>query len=240
MTTIPKWDADRTNKLVAEVGNESPVTKATVESLATSLETSGRSVAAKLRKLGYEVEAAGAAPKAFSDEETADLREFVESNAGSFTFGEIAEQFNGGKFTAKAIQGKILSMELNGSVKPTPKAEAVKTYTDAEQAQVVSLIKAGAFVEDIATALNKSVASIRGKALSLLRSGDIDAIPKQKEVKGAAPDAFEALGDVSAMTVAQIAAALEKTDRGVKTMLTRRGVKALDYDGEAKAKKAAE
>ena len=46
------------------------------------------------------------------------------------------------------------------------------------------MVNDGSFVEEIADALGKSVNSIRGKALSLLRSGEINAIPKQKETKG--------------------------------------------------------
>jgi hypothetical protein len=41
------------------------------------------------------------------------------------------------------------------------------------------------------------------------------------------------------MTVAEIAQAIEKTDRGVKTMLTKRGIKVADYDGAARKEKAA-
>jgi hypothetical protein len=41
------------------------------------------------------------------------------------------------------------------------------------------------------------------------------------------------------MSVAQIAEKIGKTERGVKTMLTRRGLKAADYDGAAKKEKAA-
>jgi len=40
------------------------------------------------------------------------------------------------------------------------------------------------------------------------------------------------------MTVEAIAEAIGKTARGVKTMLTRRGLTASDYDGAAKAAKA--
>lgn len=40
------------------------------------------------------------------------------------------------------------------------------------------------------------------------------------------------------MTVAQIAAAVDKTERGLKTLLTRRGIKVADYDGAAKRQKA--
>ena len=42
------------------------------------------------------------------------------------------------------------------------------------------------------------------------------------------------------MTVEAIAEAIGKTARGVKTMLTRRGLVAADYDGAAKAAKAAQ
>ena len=47
------------------------------------------------------------------------------------------------------------------------------------------------------------------------------------------------LGDVSGMTVEEIAEAIGKTARGVKTMLTRRGLSASDYDGAARKEKAA-
>jgi len=41
------------------------------------------------------------------------------------------------------------------------------------------------------------------------------------------------------MSVADIAEQIGKTVRGVKTMLTRRGLAAVDYDGAAKREKAA-
>lgn len=238
MTTIPKWTDERTARLQELAGTESPVSKATVDSIATQMETSPRSVASKLRKLGVEVELASAAPKAFSKDQAEALRDFVEENRGNLTYAQIAEQFEGGTFNAKTIQGKILSMELTDAVAPTPKPESTKTYTDEEEARIVSMIGEGAFVEDIAAAVGRSVPSVRGKALSLLRSGAIAAVPKQRDVKGAAPDALEALGDVSGLTVAQIAEQLGKTERGVKTMLTRRGITVADYDGAARQEKA--
>jgi DNA-binding CsgD family transcriptional regulator len=239
--TLPKWNDERTAELTALVGDESPVSKATVAAVAEKLETSPRSVSSKLRKLGIEVELASAAPKAFTDEEAEALRDFVEDNEGNLTYAEIAASFADGKFGARAVQGKILSMELTGSVKATPRPETTKTYTDAEQEIVQSMVNSGKFVEEIADKLGKSVASVRGKALSLLRDGSITEMPKQRDVKGQAPDSLDSLGDVSGLTVAEIAEKLEKTERGVKTMLTRRGVTAKDYDGAAKAaKKAAE
>lgn len=236
--STPKWNEERTNKLVEAIGGESPVTRATVEEVAQELETSTRSIASKLRKLGYEVELASAAPRAFSEEVTEELRQFVLDNSGELTYAEIAQQFEG-DYTPKAIQGKILSMELTGHVKETPKQEHPKTYTDAEEATVLRLIGEGKFVEEIAEVIGKPVQSVRGKALSLYRADKIEAIPKQRDIKGPAVDPITALGDVSGLKVDEIAEKIGKTVRGVKTMLTRRGLKAADYDGAAKAEKAA-
>jgi hypothetical protein len=74
----------------------------------------------------------------------------------------------------------------------------------------------------------------------LLRSGAIDKIPAQKESHAKeSGDAVEALGDaIATMTVAEIAKAADKTERGVKTLLTRRGIKVADHDGAAKRAKA--
>ena len=50
---------------------------------------------------------------------------------------------------------------------------------------------------------------------------------------------MEALGEaIATMTVEQIAEASGKTERGMKTLLTRRGIKVADYDGFAKKQKA--
>jgi len=170
----------------------------------------------------------------------ATTRAFVEANSGDYTYAQIAEHFEDGEFSAKSIQGKILSMELTDHVKPAPKVEAVRTYSEAEEAQFVAMVQEGAFVEAIAEALGRSVNSVRGKALSLLRSGHIDAIPRQETTKGAAKQDPLAELDVADMTVEAIAEAIGKTARGVKTMLTRRGLSAADYDGAAKQAKAAQ
>lgn len=237
MTTL-KWSEERTTELVDAVGDESPVSRATVAQIAEQLEVSTRSISSKLRKLGYEVELASAAPKAFSDEVTEELRHFVTQNTREFTYADIASRFPG-EYTPKAIQGKILSMELTSHVKEAPKPESVKTYSDDEQATVLRMIADGRFVEEIADAVGKTVQSVRGKALSLQRSGQIEAMPKQRDVKGTAADPLDAINGLEGMTVAQIAEAIGKTERGVKTMLTRRGLVASDYDGAAKREKAA-
>ena len=215
---LPKWNDERTAQLVAFVGNEVPVSQETVAAGAEQLETSSRSISSKLRKMGFEVELASArASKSFSPEQEAVLR----------------------AYSPKSVQGKILSMELTGHVKAAPKVETTKTYSDAEEEVFLSMVQDGAFVEQIAEALERTVNSIRGKALSLLRSGQIDAIPRQETTKGGAKtDPLVELGDITALTVEEIAEQIGKTARGVKTMLTRRGLIAADYDGAAKAAKA--
>lgn len=237
---IPKWTEERTSALVDFVGGESPVSYSTVVEAADQLDTSPRSVASKLRKMGHEVESSTTATaRAFSEDQETTLRNFVTDNSGQYTYGQIAEAFEGGEFSSKQIQGKLLSMQLTEHVKPTPKAEAVRTFSEAEEATFVSMASTGSYLEDIAEALGRSVNQIRGKALSLLRQGAIEAIPAQRESKAAGRvDPLEGV-DVAAMTVEEIAEAIGKTARGVKTMLTRRGLTASNYDGAAKQAKAA-
>ena len=232
---LPKWTDERTQQLTDFVGSESPVSQATVANAADELETSVRSVSSKLRKMGFDVELASASQsKAFSDEQESTLSNFVQDNSGSYTYAEIAENFEGGHFSAKSIQGKILSMQLTEHVKPAPKVETVKSYNEDEEATFVSMVNDGAFIEQIAESLGRSVNSIRGKALSLLRAGEINAIPKQEHVTGNSKADPLADMDISDMSVEDIADEIGKTVRGVKTMLTRRGLQCADYNGAAR------
>ena len=238
---LPKWSDERTQSLTDFVGSESPISQATVAAAAEHLETSTRSVSSKLRKMGFDVElASSVSHRTFSDEQEATLSQFVTDNSGQYTYADIASSFEGGQFSAKSIQGKILSMELTSHVKPAEKPESVRTYSPEEEATFTSMVNDGAFVEEIADALGKTVNSIRGKALSLLRSGDIGAIPRQKVTKGSskADPLSELNGDIGDMTVEAIADEIGKTVRGVKTMLTRRGLTCADYDGAARKEKA--
>ena len=237
MSALPKWDETRTETLRNFVGDESPISLSTVAEAATELETSTRSIAAKLRKLGYEVEKVTTTPsRTFTGVQEEELRAFLVANEDKYTFEEIAGAFAAGNFSAKQIQGKILSMELTHLVKPAEKKVYERTYDDAAEATIIKMANAGAFLEDIAEAVGRTTQSVRGKALSLLRVSKIEAIPSPKNVAKAI-DPFQGL-DTTAHTVAEIATKIEKTERGVKTMLTRRGLVAKDYDGAAKKAKA--
>jgi hypothetical protein len=237
---IPKWTEERVENLVSFVGEDSPVTQKVVADAAERLETSTRSVSSKLRKMGYEVEKANTvSTKAYSEDQEATLRNLLEDNPSAYTYAEIAEMFEEGIFSAKSIQGKILSMELTDKVKPAEKVEAVKTYTEEEENLVITMAGNGDCLEDIAAAVDKTLNSVRGKCLSLVRAEVLESIPVQRDKVAPKEDWLDALGDIEEMTVEEIASASEKTPRGVRTTLTRRRLKCADYDGEAKAAKAA-
>lgn len=243
MTTsaAKKWNDVTVAQLLSIVGDTSPVTAALVEQAATELGFTVRSVASKLRQLDKEVVSlAKEKVSAFTAEQGAELTAFVNSNAGDLTYKEISEQFADGAFSAKQIQGKLLALELTGSVKAADKVEVARTYTEAEEVTFIKMANGGKFIEEIAVTLGKSIPSVRGKALSLTRKGQIDKIPAQKDSHAKnTVDPVEALGAaIATMTVAEIAVAVDKTDRGIKTLLTRRGVKVADYDGAAKKAKA--
>lgn len=236
-----KWSDEAVDQLLNIVGNKSPISVEAVERAAEMLGFTTRSVASKLRQLDREVASlAQAKVSAFTPEEGADLTEFVNANAGNLTYKQIAENFADAKFTAKQIQGKLLALELTGSVKPAEKVEIARTYSDSEEAKFIKMAESGNFIEDIANALNKTVASVRGKALSLTRKGQISKIPAQRESHAKeSVDPVTALGAaIATMTVAEIAASVDKTERGLRTLLTRRGIKVADYDGAAKKAKA--
>ena len=236
-----KWSDDTVTQLLAIVGKASPVSVELVEQAAETIGVTVRSVASKLRQLDREV-ASMAKEKvaAFNPEQSDALADFVNANAGKYTYKDIAEQFEAGSFSAKQIQGKLLAMELTGSVKPAEKVEAARTYSEAEEATFIKMAQSGKFIEEIAVTLGKSIPSVRGKALSLTRKNQIDRIPAQKDSHAKNQvDPVVALGaSIANMTVAEIAKSVDKTERGLKTLLTRRGIKVADYDGQAKKAKA--
>lgn len=241
--TLLKWTEERTATLISIVGDATPVTAETVQQATDSLGegTTNRSVASKLRNMGYEVAStAKTVGKSYSEAEEAEITTFLNANPEQFTYAEIASQVLGGSRSAKQIQGKILSMELYGKVKATPAQVRVKSYTDEEEAKLRSLVLAGGFIEDIAEAMDRPVNSIRGKILSMSRVDDSIKIPKQRVYKDKAKDAFTELGDVSGMTVEKIAEAIDKTERGVKTLLTHRGIDCSDYKGAKRHEKIEE
>ena len=108
----------------------SGVTEEIIESLMSEFDFPRRSVTAKLRKLGYDVPKKPGAAPVFSAEETDALSSFLEDNSGNMTAEEIAADFMGGKFTARQINGKALSLEMTAHVKPAEKKVTPRTYSE--------------------------------------------------------------------------------------------------------------
>ena len=199
------------------------VTEELIESLMGEFDFPRRSVTAKLRKLGYDVPKKPGAAPVFSADETDSLASFLESNSGNLTAEEIAEQFAGGKFTARQINGKALSLEMTSHVKPAEKKVTPRTYSEEEESTITSMVNDGKFLEEIADAMGRSVNSIRGKLLSMGLKAP------QRDKKTSKSDPYEGIEDMLDQNVEDIASHFDKTVRGVKTVLTRRGLACADY-----------
>ena len=232
------WSEANTAEVANLAGDASvQVTQAQLAVIAEALGTTTRSVGSKLRKMDYDVQKASETNKsAWSEAQEAGIVDFVRANANALTYAEIAAAFDGGAFSAKQIQGKILSLELFGLVKKTEKVAAPRTYTPEQEAIFIELANKGAFLEEIAAAVDMSLNSVRGKALSLTRTAGI-SMPKQKVSNAKTrADVLDGL-DVANMSVEDIVKATERTERGIKSMLSRRGISCTDYDGAAKRAK---
>lgn len=235
------WNDENVATLTAAAGVAgSAVSLAQVNELAGQFggEDLAKSVASKLRHMKYDVEKKADAAPAFSDAETSMLVDFLKANEGTYTADEVSAKFQSGKFSTAQIRGKVLSLELTKAIKPAPKKEAVRTYTDAEEDQVKALWVSGKYLEEIAEAIGKSVNSVRGKTLSMLKGmPEGTTLPAQKNKVAAKADILEGI-DVANLTVEEIAEQVERTVTGVKATLTRRGISASNYDGAAKRAKA--
>jgi hypothetical protein len=214
-----------TEEMVARMNDVagSGVTEDIIESLVEEFEFPRRSVTAKLRKLGYDVPKKPGAAPVFSADETEALAKFLEDNSGSHTADEIAATFADAKFTSRQINGKALSLEMTSHIKPAEKKVTPKTYTADQETEIASMVEGGSFLEDIADAIGKPVNSVRGKLLSMGLKAE------QREKKAVKSDPYEGIDDMLDQSVEELAENFGKTVRGVKTVLTRRGLACSDY-----------
>lgn len=234
------WTEDNVKALEAAVAGVDEVSQDQLKEIAEQLGTSARSVGSKLRKMEYSVQLATEAGKPkWTEDEEAVLVDFLNANAGNLTYSEIAAAVLDGKFSTKQVQGKILSLQLTEHVKPTEKAAPVRSYSVDEEAKIVELVSGGASMEAVAEAMGRPLNSVRGKCLSLQKEGRISEMPKQETSSAKAKeDILEGL-DIANMTVAEIAEAVDRTERGIKATLTRRGISCADHDGAKRAAKIA-
>jgi hypothetical protein len=203
--------------------SEDGLNEAVIESLMAEFDFPRRSVTAKLRKLGYDVPRKPTDGPVFNAEETAAFGEFLTQNSGQLTADEVAAQFMDGKFTNRQVNGKALAMELTSHLRPTEKKVTPRTYTEEEENTIVEMVEAGAFIEDISEALGKTVNSVRGKLLSMSLKAPV------RNKKGPTADTYAGIEDMLDRTVEEIAEHFGKTPRGVKTVLTRRGLACADH-----------
>lgn len=216
---------ERINEVMAD-----GVTEEKIGTLMDEFTVPRRSLTAKLRRMDFDVPKLDRAP-AFSVEETEELSSFLEANEGVYTSDEIAKQLSdqfGRTVSAKQVAGKVLSMDMTAAVKPTEKKVTPKTYTDDEEAMVVSMCEEGKYLEEIAEAVGKNVNSVRGKLLSLKMNAP------QRDKKEAKKSKYDGIDEVAAdMTVEELVEhfggeAENVTERGIKTVLTRRKLSAKD------------
>ena len=216
---------DYTDEMVArmESAANSGVTEPVIQELCDEFEFPRRSVTAKLRKLGFDVPKKPGAAPVFSPEQTDALSSFLSDNSGTYTAEEIAETFSDGDFTARQINGKALSLEMTQHIKPAEKKGTPKTYTAEEEATIESMVTDGRFLEEIAESVGKTVASVRGKLLSMGLKAT------QRDKKASKSDPYEGIDGMTDQSVEALAEHFGKTVRGVKTVLTRRGLSCADY-----------
>ena len=75
---MTKWTEERTAQLRDLAGSQDTVvSRENVANIAEEMDITSRSASSKLRKEGYEVEKAGAAPSQFTEAETENLRELL-------------------------------------------------------------------------------------------------------------------------------------------------------------------
>lgn len=240
------WNEENTAALraKAEALNVEVISQDQVATIAAELaeetgkEVTARSIGSKLRKEDFAVQKASETTKSpWTEAQEAELVEFLTNHSGEYTYAETAAAVAGGVFSAKQVQGKVLSLELTANVKRTEKVAAPRSYTPEQEADFVNMVVAGKSLEDIAAHFDQDLKKIRGKALSLFREGRIEVMPVQVESSAKVrEDVLEGL-DIKELTVLEIAEKTSKTERGVKSMLSRRGLSAKDYDGAAKRAK---
>ena len=170
----------------SKLAGKSEVAYAEVEALADELGIPTKSLAPKLRSLGYVVgkKAQGAPEKAYTPEQEALIKEMV--NRGYF-IEDIAAKL--GK-TVPQIRGKLLSMKLSAPLK-NKKEPKPKIYTPELIEQIKGMINSG---KDIATIASELSLNEKGLKTTLAKLGLIPKATKGKfwteERKKAAIDLY--------------------------------------------------
>jgi hypothetical protein len=208
----------------------------TIKDLMGKFDFPRRSVTAKMRKEGFTVPKKPGDAPTFTKEEGDALEAFLEANKGTYTAEEISNLDDFSKFSAKQITGKALSMDMiSDFIKPAEKKVTVKTYSDEEEAVITAMVEENAYLEEIAEKVGRPVPSVRGKLLSM----GLKAIQRDKKApKSGSYEGLEVGSDLLKMTVAELVThfstdSVTKTERGVRTVLSRRRLECADYRPKA-------
>jgi DNA-binding CsgD family transcriptional regulator len=216
-----KWTEELVAKLVEGLDKNTEVPYSKCQEIAENLNISDRSVTGKLRVLGFKVGRKTKPGKVYTPEDEERIRKMVEKG---YTQKQIADKL--GK-DIKSIGGKLLAMGIKGVERGVPKKEAApKKFTEAEEAKIKELAENGAYVEEIADALGKTVQQIRGKLVSMKISG-VPTKNKKTATKKVYTDAV--VEQVKALaaegkSVEEIAEALELNEKGLRSKMGKLGL----------------
>ena len=190
-------------------------------------EFSERSLASKIRSLGYKVEAKGkvVTPKRYTEQEEAIIRELCKDPQNLPFQEDVAEKV--GKST-KSIGGKLISMGIYGVKKRDLKAPAVKLFTEADEDVIMAMISDNdeVFIEDMAEKLGKSVKQVRGKLAGMRIKGVKTRNKAAAKPKVYTEEVVEGIKEdlANGMSLTDIAKVRGLNERGMQTTLTRLGV----------------
>ena len=199
------------------------------------VEFSQRSIAGKLRYMGYalELKAAVVATKSYTEDEENTIRTMCADKDNLPSMEDVAGAVGR---DCKSIGGKLVSMKIYGVKKANPKAEPVKLFTPEDEATIVELVNAegDTFIEDIVEAVGKTLSQVRGKLASMRvkgvqtrnkvgRKGKIYTDEMLEKIQGML-DAGNELKD--------IAAELELKATGLHSILAKKGMIAKTSKGK--------
>jgi predicted transcriptional regulator len=187
---------------------------------------SERSLASKMRHMGFKIEkkAGKATAKSYTEAEEAKIRELAMKEG--VWMEDIADAL--GRDT-KSIGGKLISMGIYGIKKKNKKVnDTPKMFSAEDEATILEMIDANkvVYIEDLADALGKSVKQVRGKLAGMRIKG-----VQTRNKKAAKPKVYtdELVAEIKkelagGKALEDIAKERGLNFQGMRTTLTRLGV----------------
>jgi predicted transcriptional regulator len=187
---------------------------------------SERSLASKMRHMGFKIEkkAGKVTAKSYTEAEEAKIRELAMKEG--VWMEDIADAL--GRDT-KSIGGKLISMGIYGIKKKNKKVnDTPKMFSAEDEATILEMIDANkvVYIEDLADALGKSVKQVRGKLAGMRIKG---VKTRNKKAPKAKIYTDEVIAEIKeelskGKSLEDIAKARGLNERGMLVTLTRLGV----------------